>query len=77
MAEGKRKGVGGPKTARGKAVVRLNPVRHGVLSQTPVIPLVERAEDWERLLAAGWDDAGGDGGPDRDACVAAVPGGAV
>jgi hypothetical protein len=29
--------------------VRLNPIRHGVLSQTPVIPLVERQEDWERL----------------------------
>lgn len=43
-----RKG-GGPKTAEGKAVVRLNPVKHGVLSQTPVLPLVEREEDWERL----------------------------
>jgi hypothetical protein len=30
-------------------VVRLNPVKHGVLSQTPVVGLVERAEDWERL----------------------------
>ncbi|MEO8457348.1 MAG: hypothetical protein ABI559_05995 [Chloroflexota bacterium] len=40
---------GGPKTERGKAVVRLNPMRHGVLSQTPVIPLVESQEDWERL----------------------------
>jgi hypothetical protein len=40
---------GGPKTEAGKAVVRLNPVRHGVLSQTPVIPLVERFEDWEKL----------------------------
>jgi hypothetical protein len=50
MAEGaRRKGVGGPKTAAGKARVRLNPVRHGVLSQTPVIPLVERFEDWEKL----------------------------
>lgn len=29
--------------------MRLNPVRHGVLSQTPVIPLVERQEDWDRL----------------------------
>lgn len=40
---------GGPKSAEGKAVVRLNPVKHGVLSQTPVLPLVEREEDWERL----------------------------
>ncbi len=40
---------GGPRTEAGKAVVRLNPVKHGVLSQTPVIPLVEREEDWEAL----------------------------
>ncbi len=32
-------------------MVRLNPVRHGVLAQTPVIPLVERQEDWEELRA--------------------------
>ena len=49
MAEAKKKRGGGPKTAKGKAVVRLNPLRHGVLSQTPVIPLVERFEDWEKL----------------------------
>jgi hypothetical protein len=41
----------GPKTERGKAIVRLNPVKHGVLSQTPVIPLIEKQEDWERLRA--------------------------
>ena len=40
---------GGPRTARGKAAVRLNPLKHGVLSQTPVLPLVESAADWERL----------------------------
>ena len=28
-------------------MARLNPLRHGVLSQAPVIPLVEREEDWE------------------------------
>jgi hypothetical protein len=44
-----RRRGGGPRTAKGKAVVRLNPIRHGVLSQTPVIPLVESREDWERL----------------------------
>lgn len=54
MAEGvsrpmRGKSGGGPRTARGKAVVRLNPLKHGVLSQTPVIPLVEKEEDWERL----------------------------
>ncbi len=40
---------GGPKTPEGKAAVRLNPIKHGVLAQTPVIPLVEREEDWEKL----------------------------
>jgi hypothetical protein len=37
----------GPKTEEGKAVVRLNAVRHGVLSTTPVIPDLEREEDWQ------------------------------
>ncbi len=37
----------GPKTAQGKAVVRLNPVRHGILSLTPVIPLLESEEEWQ------------------------------
>src|SRR3972149_10945633 len=44
-----RRRGGGPKTERGKAVVRRNPIKHGVLAQTPVIPLVEREEDWRRL----------------------------
>jgi len=29
--------------------VRRNPIKHAVLAQTPVIPLVEREEDWRRL----------------------------
>ena len=44
------------------------------VSQTPVIPLVEREEDWVRLRAGifeyfrgGRDDGGGAGGPDCDA----------
>src|SRR6266581_3849171 len=47
-----RKRGGGPKTEAGKAIVRRNPIRHGVLAQTPVIPLVEKPEDWrvERQL---------------------------
>src|SRR3990170_5932044 len=40
---------GGPKTPEGKAAVRRNPIKHAVLAQTPVIPLVEREEDWQRL----------------------------
>ncbi len=49
MREKRKKRGGGPKTAEGKAAVRLNPIKHGVLAQTPVIPLVEREEDWQRL----------------------------
>lgn len=30
-------------------MLRLNPVKHGIYSQTPVLPLVEDAEQWERL----------------------------
>src|SRR3990170_7524288 len=40
---------GGAKTPEGKAAVRRNPIKHAVLAQTPVIPLVEREEDWRRL----------------------------
>ena len=58
--EQKRKRGGGPKTPEGKAVVRRNPIKHGVLAlrlrlparsgqaPTPVITLVEREEDWDR-----------------------------
>ncbi len=42
----------GPKTDRGKAVVRLNAVRHGVLSVSPVIPVLESEEDWQAHRAA-------------------------
>ena len=49
MGDGKGRRKSGPSTAAGKAAVRLNPLRHGVLAQTPVIPLVEREEDWVRL----------------------------
>jgi hypothetical protein len=37
----------GPKTDAGRAAVRLNAVRHGVLARTPVIPEVESIEEWE------------------------------
>ena len=43
--ETNKKRRGGPKTAAGKARVRRNPIKHGVLAQTPVIPLVAREED--------------------------------
>jgi hypothetical protein len=39
--------AGGPKTAQGKAVVRWNATRHGISSPRPVVPGLEKQEDWE------------------------------
>src|SRR5687768_13924029 len=38
---------GGPVTQEGKEVVRWNATRHGIRSPAPVIPGIEKAEDWE------------------------------
>src|SRR5215217_7014764 len=38
---------GGPKTEEGKEVARWNATRHGLRSPAPVVPGVEKAEDWE------------------------------
>jgi hypothetical protein len=38
---------GGPVTQEGKEVVKWNAVQHGVRSPAPVVPGVEKAEDWE------------------------------
>ena len=38
---------GGPATQEGKKVVRWNAARHGIRSPAPVVPGVEKAEDWE------------------------------
>ena len=38
---------GGPATQEGREVVRWNATRHGIRSPAPVIPGVEKAEDWE------------------------------
>src|SRR5215212_7872446 len=38
---------GGPATQEGKEVVRWNATRHGIRSPAPVIPGVEKVEDWE------------------------------
>jgi hypothetical protein len=38
---------GGPKTEEGKEVARWNATRHGIRSPAPVVPGVEKAEDWE------------------------------
>jgi hypothetical protein len=38
---------GGPKTEEGKEVARWNATRHGIRSPAPVVPGVEKEEDWE------------------------------
>ena len=38
---------GGPATQSGKAVVRWNATRHGISSPRPVVPGLEKLEDWE------------------------------
>src|SRR5918995_4379197 len=39
--------VGGPKTDEGKEVARWNATRHGIRSPAPVVPGVEKPEEWE------------------------------
>src|SRR5215218_4365054 len=39
--------TGGPKTDEGKEVVRWNATRHGIRSPAPVVPGIEKAEEWE------------------------------
>src|ERR671917_2068696 len=39
--------TGGPKTQAGKEVARWNATRHGIRSPAPVIPGLEKAQDWE------------------------------
>jgi len=38
---------GGPATQEGKEVVRWNATRHGIRSPAPVVPALEKVEDWE------------------------------
>ncbi len=38
---------GGPRTEEGKEVVRWNATRHGISSPRPVVPGLEKQEDWE------------------------------
>ena len=42
---------GGPRTTSGKAITRRNALRHGVLSTLPVVPGLERPEDWQAHYA--------------------------
>src|ERR687886_1224408 len=39
--------TGGPNTQAGKEVAGWNATRHGIRSPAPVIPGLEKAEDWE------------------------------
>jgi hypothetical protein len=39
--------AGGPKTEEGKEVVRWNATRHGISSPAPVVPGLEKREDWQ------------------------------
>jgi hypothetical protein len=41
----------GPKTEAGKEVARWNATRHGIRSPAPVVPGLEKAEDWEEHSA--------------------------
>jgi hypothetical protein len=41
---------GGPATQNGKEIVRWNATRHGISSPKPVIPGLEKQEDWESHL---------------------------
>src|SRR5215203_6502288 len=38
---------GGPNTEEGKEVVRWNATRHGISSPAPVVPGLEKKEDWQ------------------------------
>jgi hypothetical protein len=38
---------GGPKTAQGKEIVRWNATRHGISSAAPVVPGLEKTDDWQ------------------------------
>lgn len=39
--------TGGPKTEEGREVARWNATRHGIRSPAPMVPGVEKKEDWE------------------------------
>jgi hypothetical protein len=39
--------AGGPRTQEGKEVVRWNATRHGISSPAPVVPGLEKKEDWQ------------------------------
>ncbi len=40
--------TGGPKTEEGKEMVRWNATQHGIRSPAPVVPGIEKVEDWKK-----------------------------
>ena len=52
---------GGPATEEGKEVVRWNASRHGIRSPAPVIPGLEKKEDWEGHLSGVLESLAPDG----------------
>src|SRR5215213_3069557 len=63
-AEGRSTPVGsggGPRTEEGKEVVRWNATRHGIRSPAPVVPGVEKQEDWEEYRDGMLEDLGPSG----------------
>ena len=47
VAERSGMNKGGPATEEGKEIIRWNAARHGIRSPAPVVPGIEKAEDWE------------------------------
>jgi hypothetical protein len=47
VAERRSMNKGGPATEEGKEIVRWNAARHGIRSPAPVVPGIEKVEDWE------------------------------
>lgn len=52
---------GGPKTEEGKEIVRWNAARHGINSPAPVVPGLEKSEDWEAHLSGVLDSLSPEG----------------
>jgi hypothetical protein len=52
---------GGPKTEEGKDIVRWNATRHGIRSPAPVVPGVEKKNDWETHLSGVLEGLGPEG----------------
>src|SRR3990172_378223 len=42
---------GGPKTEQGRAIARLNALKHGFAAKSPVIPGIEDEKEWQRHRA--------------------------